>query len=144
MVTKKFSKKLHEENDREARELAKEFFASIGYFLKDNPDEYGPDLVCTSYLFETKDLGYVECEIKYNWQSGVFPFETLQIPARKSKFLDKQIVFFVINAERSKAAVVLGKDVASSPTQVVSNKYVKDGEEFFQIPVDKVIFVDLN
>ena len=37
-------------------------------------------------------------------------------------------------------ATVTGKNLIDSPTEVVSNKYVPEGERFFKVPLNKVQF----
>lgn len=139
LVRKKFSKDLYDQNDTVAKELVLELVKEMnneeGHV---NPDQYGPDLVFKDY--------YGECEIKYNWRGKVFPFKTIQFPERKMKFLnlDKPTTFFMLNADRTYALIVSNHDLLHSPLAMVSNKYIKYGEHFFQVPISKAKLVKLT
>lgn len=126
---KSFDRKLYSVNDN-AKELAIEYFKRLGMSAIVNPNEYGVDLIVDNQF-------YCEVEVKHNWKGNSFPFPTLQIPERKKKFatLDKPVVFMVMSSDRTKALVAKDDDVLSSPLKTVSNKYVKNGEKFFQVDV---------
>jgi hypothetical protein len=137
MVSKKFDKELYAENDRIAREKAKSYFSRLNFQISDNPDQYGPDLILT----DGTQTCFVECEIKHNWSGDVFPFETIQFPERKAKFARMGVVFFMLNHQLTRAIVVPGNIVLSSPVTEVPNKYVTSGENFFQVPLIKAVIV---
>lgn len=143
MAYKKFSKKLHEQNDKKAREIAKEFFSKYGYELRDNPDQYGVDLL--AYDETGEHVMYVEVEIKRVWKSGEFPYGSVQFPERKWKFcnLDKPTAFFMLSNDCKRALLVTGKDLVASPLKPVSNVYMKKNENFFQVPLNKVTFTEV-
>jgi hypothetical protein len=139
--TKQFSKKLFQENDAKARELAKKYYSDLD--IKDNPDQYGVD------LFAYKNGEHVSCievEIKRVWKGKDFPYGTVQFPERKWKYVcqnDKPVVFFMANNNGTRALIVEGKDVVKAPLRMIPNKYVGKDEYFFQVPLDKCTFVDL-
>lgn len=91
---KKFERSVFEENDEKARDWCKSFFANSSridedYYLTENPDKYGIDLIIRSKLNESFVAGFVETEIKHNWKGSEFPFKTIDIPERKRKMFEK-------------------------------------------------------
>ena len=134
---KEFQKDDFEKFDEAARTKAKSFWISQGYSCEDNPDEYAVDLVCSK---DGKDF-YCEVEVKRPWHGVEFKFDSLHIPLRKKKFLDKPTQFMVFNNSLTHAAVVSRKTILASPTVEVSNVKIRHGERFFNIPKDELIFV---
>jgi hypothetical protein len=135
MTYKKFDQKLFNKNDVPAREAAKKFWESRGVHARDNPDVYGPDLI-----LDIDNL--LEVEIKHTWRDK-FPFDTLQLPARKEKFAKIGCMFMVFNSALTQAFLFDGDTVLDSPKKEVYNKYVSKGELFFQIPINKVRLCEL-
>ena len=137
-VRKKFDKKLYRENDRIARILSKEFLRfKFDVEAVDNPDKYGPDLL----VLENSDLQhYVECEVKHSWDSEDFPFDSVQFPERKSKFiyLTKPTLFLMYNSDKTQVIMTSSLEMRRSPLIEVSNKFVNKGEYFYQIPLKSV------
>jgi hypothetical protein len=138
---KKFDKELHDANDTLARAAGKKYWRSFGYTAEDNPDRYGADLLVNTGWEEF----YSEVEIKRVWSGSSFPYDTLQIPARKKKFteLDKPCVFVVLNKEQTHAFVCSDATLKESPIVEVPNKYVFSGEMFYQVPVANLLYVTL-
>lgn len=135
---KSFDTNLYDKNDN-AKELAIRYFERIGLSTIVNPDQYGVDLIVDNKFF-------CEVEVKHNWKEDKFPFSTLQIPERKKKFatLDKPVVFMVMSSNRKKAFIAKDSDVLNSPLKTVSNKYVRNGEKFFQVDVSLLRKVDIG
>lgn len=135
---KKFSPSLYASNDG-AKIIAIEYFTSIGKHAIVNPDDYGIDLIVDGRF-------YCEVEVKHNWDKDEFPFKTLQVPFRKMKFvnLDKPSYFMVINKHRTRAIVVKHTDLLDSPVVEVPNKYLPEGEKFFQVPSQYLKFITLH
>ena len=142
MVRKPFSKELYAQNDAKAKKLAKAFFAKLGIELEDHPKRYDVDLV------RTDGEGFVECEIKNVWKDEPFPYESVQFPERKAKYVyknDKPVTFFMLNSKCNRCLTVKGEDLLKSPLKEVWNKYMRGGGEmFFQVPLDKVEFHDIE
>ena len=135
--TKRFSSKLYEQYDNAKHDIIN-FYKKNGKNAIVNPKKYDIDLI-------VDDAFYCEVEVKNNWQGEKFQYDTLQIPYRKAKYtkLDKPSYFAVLNKERTHAFFVKGEDVANSPFIEVPNRFKKDKEFFFQIPVDKLTLVEL-
>ena len=156
---KPFDKELFKKNDKLGRKYAKHFLPRIlrekdpkkyhSVEVKDNQDVYGPDLCCYN---EGELVGYFETEIKHNWVSDKFPFQDLQIPERKAKWIDGHkglpVTFCVLSKPVGNDSVpsiqnmvtVKGRTMSKCPLQVIPNKFMPHGEKFFKIPIDLVNF----
>lgn len=134
---KHFSKADHEKYDEVARSSAKSFWARHGWTVEDNPDTYGVDLIAEK---DGKRV-YVEVEVKRGWHGPTFQYDTMHLPLRKHKFLDKPTKFMIFNNSLTHAAVISRKAIKNAPVSVVPNQKVSIGEKFFDIPVDDVTFV---
>jgi len=134
--SKIFSQKLCDENDRPAREVVKEFYSRIGINLKDNPNTYGVDLIS-----EDSSL-CVEVECRHVWDEPEFPFDTVNFLNRKMKFvkLHKYNIFeFVIVSYDFKRLGIINRDtlmanIEKTSLRALSNRFVAEGEKFYQIP----------
>jgi hypothetical protein len=172
VATKRFNKKLFDQNDPKARKIAIEYFAKMGILLEDHPNKYGPDLVascklCTEAYGPNSSLDtceicgheyepvrehelvppfYVEVEIKRVWRGEEFPYATVQFPERKAKYIyqsNKPVKFFMLNAKCNRAFIVDGKDILKSKLKMVPNVYMRNDEYFFQVPIEKGEFVEV-
>lgn len=134
-MNKRFDRKLYEENDRKAKEAVAKLFEGSKFSVKENTKKTAVDLL----LYKGEEhVGYVECEFKRVW-TGDFEYDTLQIPQRKYKYaqLDKTTYYIVFNNDGTKHMALKGEDLLSSPLKEVPNKYVYQGESFFQVPLKK-------
>lgn len=142
MVTKRFNRELYEQNDGIARENVRKILDGSEFNVVDNPKKRGVDLLIYK---NGKHILNIECEIKKVWKGETFPYESLQIPARKEKYALGEIptVFLVFNDEKNSYATVTGDVLINSPKKEVPNKYVYKGEFFFQVPTDKIKYNSL-
>lgn len=156
LATKSFNKKLFEQNDPKARQIAIEYFAKQGYDVRDNPNKYGVDLIAwkihehdpaNEYICEDCSIQFcIEVEIKRVWKGDEFPWLTVQFPERKAKYIyqsDKPVKFFMLNAQCNRAFIVDGAEILKSKLKMVPNMYMRDDEYFFQVPIDKGEFVEI-
>ena len=136
---KVFQKDVFDLHDDPARSAAKQFWERLGYDCKDNPDEFGVDL-----LVSGKGKKFVlEVEVKNGWHGTTFHFDSLHLPARKAKFLNRSIKFMIFNYSLTHAAVVSHSAVVNAPVIEVPNIYVAKGERFFDIPLSAIHFVPI-
>lgn len=140
---KRFDPALYAENDKLARDFVKNLLAGSEYTITDNPKVRGVD------LFLHKDgvhVANIECEIKRVWKTPEFPYDTIQLPERKTKYteLNKPTLFVMLNNDQSAYLAIPQQVLLASPKKEVPNKYVYKGEMFYQIPAANVIFNDLN
>ena len=141
-VTKKFDKSLHNKFDSQAREKLRTLLKNTDYEVVNNPDPYGVDC----FLLKNKNkVVNIELEVKRVWKAA-FNYPTVQFPLRKTKFckLDKPTIFLMFNHDLSSYLTVSGDVLLSSKVKEVPNKYVKSSEYFYQVPVDKIVFNNIN
>jgi hypothetical protein len=141
MAKKAFDRGLFSENDTLARAAGKRYWKSVGYAVEDNPDRYGPDLIVDT----GNEKFYSEVEIKKVWSGKEFQYDTLQIPERKKKFIGRDMgcKFIVFNNEQTHGFLCPCSTLAVSPLVEVSNKYVRSGELFFQVPIANIEFIEV-
>lgn len=142
---KPFEKKIFDATDNPAREAIKDYIGRSGLFVRDNPDIYGPDLIVYKGF---KPLSFVEVEVKLVWkpEQYAFPWDTVQLPERKLKFLNLglPIEFFILRADLERAVLIPDYVVAKSPIEEVKNKYVKVGELFCRIDIRECQVIDIT
>ena len=142
---KPFDPVLFAETDRSARNAVMDYIGASGLFVQDNPDTYGPDLIVYKGF---KPAYYVEVEIKKVWkqEQDTFPWATVQLPGRKVKFTELGVMceFFILREDLKRAIVIADHVVASSPKNVVKNKYVTEGEIFVTIDLSECDVVNLE
>jgi len=141
---KQFDPDLYAEHDAAARDAVRSYLLSRGLYVTDNDDKYGPD-ICVYVGFS---LAYhIEVEVKRTWAAGTdFTYPNLQIPGRKGKLLTysrKPIEFWVLRADLQQALVVTGWTLADTPLVEVPNKLVPEGEQFYSVPLEECILLDL-
>ena len=132
MVTKGFSHSLFKKSDAPAKQAMISYLESKGKKVRLNSERFGVDLIVGKG--KLREVGY-EVEIKYGWKDGSFPFEDLNIPQRKGKFLSSKVVFCVLSADLKRALLVKGENVKEELLAEVSNKYIRSGELFYKIPL---------
>jgi len=135
---KAFDRDLFDKYDEPAREATRSFITSKGWAVKDHSDIYSHDLLAT----KDGDTLLVECEVKVGWRRDPFPFDTVQLPARKRKFFHPNAVFFIWRCDLGNAIYFWARDIDHLGTVHVPNKYMASKEEFFQVPLSLVKFVN--
>ena len=138
-VRKEFSKQLYKKYDDLARAATKEHLKKErGYNTVDHHDKYAQDLIASKpdeWGVHLSEPFCVECEVKAVWSGAKFPYDTVQLPERKKKFFNKLTLFYIWNKELTHAVTFWSEKVKHLTTVEVKNKYVKEGERFFQIPL---------
>lgn len=145
-VRKQFSKRLHDGHDAKARDVAKQYWAAEGYVVLDNPNTKGVDLLIVDAKTE-EVIGYVEVEVKNNWNSKKFQYETLQIPERKGKYLElygDKIRYMVFSKDLTQAFILDKLSFKRAALKEVSNKFVRKGEYFYQVPIKNCDLVEMG
>lgn len=141
-MRKRFDKELYEANDKLAREKVRA--VAPGFDIRDNPKKRDVDLLV--YDKAGNHVANIETEIKRVWKGAQFQYTSVQFPERKAKYakLNKPTIFVMFNEDQSAFLVVRDTVLISSPCVEVPNKYVYKGEQFFQVPIDKVVFNDIS
>lgn len=143
MSTRKpFDRTLFAENDALARSCVVRYYQALGVELTPNPKRYGIDLLLM--MGDSIRRG-IECEIKRVWSGPVLPYDTVQLPDRKTKYLsdDYSVEYWIINNEQTHALIIPGEAVRCATPVEVRNKYVWKGEKFYQIPVTQCTYVEI-
>lgn len=142
---KHFDQKLFNQNDFPARSRVLDYISSHGLYAIQNDDKYGPDLVIYKGF---RPSYYVEVEVKRVWKGsqGYFPWDTIQIPERKGKFLNMglPIEFFILRADLEMAVIIDGATIEKSPLVEVPNKLITAGEKFYQVPTTECNIAHLH
>lgn len=145
-IRKKFDTQLYNECDSPAKKAVQALFEQHGFGsfdIVENPKKRGVDLLVYK---KGEHLFNIETEIKRVWKGDKFPYDNVQFPERKQKFaeLDKPTIFVMFNEDLSSYLAVVDEDLLSSPTEMVRNRFVSYGENFFQVPLDRVYFDGLK
>lgn len=149
MPTKEFSQQLHDENDPIARKVVIDFLKNIyeecgckSVEICENPNIFGIDLILKVNGNETSGI---EVERRSSWDTFYFPFDTINVPARKLKFhdKDKHNKYIAVNKDMTRALVLVMSDIVKSPMIENPNKYVEAGEMFYSVDVNKACFYKL-
>jgi len=143
MITKKFSQNLHDQYDDAGREVVKNYFQKkLNILAEDNPNLYGVDLILYR---DAQPIGYAEVEVRSNWKTNHFPYDTLNVPLRKKKLLDNELptFFFSINHIKTRMFCCKAEEILNCEVKENPNKYVKSNEYFYKVPVDKLKVIEI-
>ena len=138
VVRKRFDRELFDKCDDPARQATADYLESIGLEVRDHPNRYAQDLIASD---DTQEF-LVECEVKRVWTTHDFPYDTVQLPERKSKFFDQSTQFFIWNKDFVTAMTFWSDDIKDLTPVEVPNKYMYKDEYFFQVPMELVEQVD--
>jgi hypothetical protein len=133
MSTRKpFSSTLFEANDDVAKRMCIAWLQSNGVGAAENVDPYGVDVVAADGLYE--------CEVKHNWQGGEFPFPTIQVLERKTKYWKAGAYLFMVSGDHSAFLLLSPETILRSELVEVRNKYMPEGELFYDVPADAAAY----
>lgn len=140
-MRKQFSRVLFDENDAIGKHVGIHYASQLEdeIIIRVEPTKYGVDLVATG-----KKHHYIECEVKYNWKGGPFPYETIQVLGRKEKYFKQGAGLILVSANMQDFLYLSAKQILAAPKVKVRNKYVYEGEEFFQVPAKKAKYFELQ
>lgn len=136
-----FDKDIFDECDLKARTWAKHLFKRYSVELRDNPDQYGVDLIAYR---ENREVGYVEVEIKKTW-NDLFVYKYLNVPIRKKKLLTSRLrsVLVAFNNDGTQCFICKDDVVLRSKIEEVKNKHISHGEMFYRVPVSEIKLVTM-
>lgn len=144
MKTKQFDQILHNQYDNAGREVVKSYFSSkLKITAKDNPNLYGVDLILYK---DNKMVGYAEVEVRNNWKTDAFPYDTLNVPYRKKKLLENDLptFFFSVNHIKTRMFCCKAEDILECEIKENPNKYVKSDEYFYKVPVSRLKIIRID
>ncbi|MDB4744181.1 hypothetical protein OAL45_00475 [bacterium] len=84
---KKFDRSLHDQYDDLGKRAVIDYLSRFDLIAKEGEDRYDVDL---EVYKRGKLIGYAEVEVRTCWESGTFPFDTLDIPERKWRFFKEK------------------------------------------------------
>lgn len=136
---KTFSQKAYEET-QDAVEHVLAFLEQEGLDARPNDDKYGPDIVVWKGL---RPQYYIEVEQRLAWKTGpMFPWSPVNVLERKLHLfkLGLPCEIWIVSVDRSTALVIPDYVVEKSGNLVeLSNRSVRSGEKFCQVPLDQCI-----
>ena len=138
---KAFNQIEFDRSDPKSRAVVKAYLKSFGLHYKDNPNECGIDLVGIN----TGDT--IEIEHRWLWKGSIWPYLTVHIPERKGKFLNiKNINYVVVNNDFTYIGICLYENLKKYIDKVIEvrNSAIKEGEYFYDIPVDCFEWINLK
>lgn len=141
-VRKAFDPLLQQWATRAEREL-RLWLRGRGYEYSTMPDgEMGIDGLCVSPF----ERFYVEVERRssHAWKGGKFPFRTVHVPERRARYGDSNWLLFVVRSDVREALIVFPQSLTPERLKEVSNRYVRSGEKFFDIPLIETLPIDLT
>lgn len=134
MTRKPFDRRLYAKYDELAKGFVRKLLEPLGYEVCDNPRKTAVDLIVK---LGGETLFYVECEIKKALQGGKFKYDTVNIPERKRKYcgLKHPTLFMLFSPDGVPFILVWDKFVSRSNVEEVHNRHMRNGEEFFKVPI---------
>src|ERR1035437_2388632 len=103
MTNKQFNKQVFDGVDNITRIYVIQHMESKGITFHDNPDKYGIDLISDGGI-----LLEVEQKAKA-WKGHDFPFKTIHVLQRKEKWVNKGMIFAMVNEDFSRIAIISNK-----------------------------------
>ena len=155
-INKKFNQELFDSNDSLARIMVTKYIESQRkLFVRDNPNKYGIDL----YVYNIPEIDEkrgspikepiyaIEVEIKRVWNGPKLPWNSVQLPYRKRKYAEQEVVpceYWILNNQLTHAIIIHEKELLDNRLAHVQNKYVSEGEYFFQVPLEACNIIELS
>ena len=146
-LTKPFDKKLYDQTDGKAKRKIKKYLRSKDHIIDSNTKE---DYKCDVKSISGRGiLTFSEVEIKLSWK-GEWPtsWKDVRIPYRKKKLLDSiesDLTFYIFREDCKEMWVIPDHIIKEKGSVVeVSNRFVREGEQFYSIPVECIYKVKLT
>lgn len=143
MTRKHFDRELYNKYDVLAKDKVMDLFKDIPWEIKGSVKKTDVDFE----IYEAGEhIAYLEVEVKMNWNVEKFQYNTVQWPERKWRYaqLDKPTIFLMFNHDLSQYLTATGEVLINSKLEMVRNKYVRYGENFFKVPINEIRFNDIQ
>lgn len=143
--SEKFRKEIYDVFDDKARYAVRRWIDSQGLYTL-SVEDYGADIKVARIVDGIATITRHELEVREPWDEEIFPYDTVTIPHRKAKLLNRSdngdsLFFWTINKFCTKGMYVSAKVVRTCP---VIRKLTTRGEgNFFSVPLCKYKVVDL-
>ena len=141
LAYKPFSQILHDKYDAPARKAVSNWIQmKWGLEVIDNPDKYAVDLIC---LRSSVPVGALEVEVRL---VDFFQYNSIHVAHRKAKLFQGHlpVLFFALTPDLRNAYWVKADLIKDCPLIEVQNRYVKDGELFYDCPITLFKKIDLT
>tara|TARA_R110002020_G_scaffold38183_8_gene115083 strand:- start:177 stop:596 length:420 start_codon:yes stop_codon:yes gene_type:complete len=129
-VRKPFDQETHGANDAIGKKAVLQFLKQMNVNAEENPDQYGVDIIV-----KDRERTY-EVERRPMWRL-VWPFDTVHIPERKTKFLKPDMVYAVVNVDCDKIMLCSSETILKYPQVEVPNKSIVAEEYFYDVPLNE-------
>ena len=144
--TKPFDKVLYDQTDGKAKRKIKKYLHSKDHIVQDSKEYYKCDVKSIS---GRGIITFSEVEIKLSWE-GEWPtsWRDVRIPYRKKKLLDEiesDLTFYIFRKDCKEMWIIPDYIIKEKGSVVeVPNRYVREGEQFYSIPVESIKKVKLT
>ena len=121
MTRKHFDRELYNKFDTLAKEKVEKLFKGTAWEVTVSPKKTAVD-------FEIREggehIGYLEVEVKRNWNQKEFQYPDVQWPERKWKYcqLDKPTIFLMFNHDLSNYLTATGEILLGRKMEMVRNR----------------------
>ena len=129
-VRKPFDQETHGANDAIGKKAVLQFLKQMNVNAEENPDQYGVDIIV-----KDRERTY-EVERRPMWRLA-WPFDTVHIPERKTKFLKPDMVYAVVNVDCDKIMLCPSETILKYPQVEVPNKSIVAEEYFYDVPLNE-------
>lgn len=133
---KPFDQALYDSDDNAKHDLIGWLERENGFMAWVNDDQFGIDVIA---IKDGQQFEF-EVEVKHNWNSEGFPFDTAHWSARKLKFAmpSKFNWFVMFSASRESALFASGATILDCPIVTKDTKYTS-AEKFVAVPLGRCI-----
>jgi len=128
---KAFDQQLHDENDKLAKDVVKQFLELISDYEIVEGDKYGVDLIV---LNDDQLMATIEVE-RRQWKTEC-TYSTIHVPERKQKFFtatDVECFLFSVSQDCTVAMHCRGSEIIKHEVVSIENKFMS-AEPFFDVP----------
>lgn len=116
-------------NDDPAKDYVIEWLQAKGYKAEVNPDQYGIDILA-SYKGRPIEI---EIEVKHNWQGYLFPYRTVHISARKSKFFTNDNASLMMLNDDWSHALIFRAEAIRKAAIITKDTIYTQAEQFIEL-----------
>jgi len=135
-VHKPFNQSNYDANDASGKEVVTQFLTNKGLDVQENSNKYGIDLIANGTTYNGKSFVDIPIEVeRRNIWTDTFPFPTVHVPERKTKFLSKYMLYAVVNSTYDRVMFCSSDIIKQFIPIEVPNKSIQAGEYFYDVPL---------
>tara|TARA_Y100000593_G_scaffold3233_1_gene6396 strand:- start:2073 stop:2510 length:438 start_codon:yes stop_codon:yes gene_type:complete len=135
-IHKRFDIDWYITNDASGKKAVTCFLQKQGLSVKENPNKYGIDLITNGTTNKGRVFSSVPVEVERRqiWDK-TFPFPTVHVPERKTKFLKHYMLYAVVNLKFNKVMFCSSDIIKQYKPIEIPNKAVANDEYFYDVPI---------